>query len=135
MGGLDIHILRRGKAYARLAGQTRLETGDSDGGFGGKGRRPRRRDYFLEGEALCREGRLNTTAAMSPGKLVTVTLCSLESIHGSSSGIGGRCRGSVAIHSSSSSSSSQKQSDQGVCGASKKGKAFNLYFEPLLILS
>ena len=103
MGGLDIHILRRGKAYARQAGHDRLETGGSatgagagagGGGIGGGGR-SRRRDYFLEGEALCREGRLNTTAAMSPGKLVTVSLFKLEGLHGGGGG-GGR-RGSVTL--------------------------------------
>jgi CRP-like cAMP-binding protein len=68
-----IHILRRGKVY------TRYYSGDGNGG-GGNGIGSSTRDYFQEGEALCHEERLHTTNAISPGKLVQITLGSLQSV-------------------------------------------------------
>lgn len=108
MGGLDIHVLRRGMAYARLAGSM-------DEGHG------RRRDYFQEGEALCREGRLNTTAAMSPGKLVSVTLRSLHTVS-SGNGGGGWRRGSVNF---SGSTGSLNSTDQRKATGGSEGKKGN----------
>ena len=60
VGGLDVHVLRRGKAYSRVAGLKSLSS---------------KRDYYQIGEALCREGRLSHS---TPGKLVHVRLMSLE---------------------------------------------------------
>ena len=64
IGGMDVHILRRGKAFARLADE-KYSSHNSG----------RRRNYYQIGEALCRQGQLTGN---SPGKLVTVTLRSLE---------------------------------------------------------
>lgn len=104
VGGSDIHILRRGRAFARIAGH---DSGSIDNNSG-----KTRRDYFQEGEALCREGRLNTTAAMSPGKLVSVTLRSLEGIH-ITGGSGGARSGSVAYNCNVNQNNGTKMTGNG----------------------
>lgn len=68
MGDSNVHILRRGKAYARI----------NDG--------TQRRDYYQAGEALCRDGRLNTVVeATSPGKIINVTVDSVHIMESDSS--------------------------------------------------
>lgn len=66
MGDIDIYILRKGKVYTRYFGIDEFEIPH--------------RDYFQEGEVLSYEGRLFTTNTISPGKLVNITINSLQEV-------------------------------------------------------
>lgn len=61
----DIHVLRQGRAYARY--------------FRAQDSNPQK-DYFQEGEALCREGRLNTSSFAASGKYIKVLLRSVNEL-------------------------------------------------------
>jgi hypothetical protein len=61
----DIHILRRGRAYARYFSVHHSSA---------------QKDYFQEGEALCREGRVNTSSSAASGKYIKVLLRSVTDL-------------------------------------------------------
>lgn len=79
-GDSDIHVLRRGRAFMAL----------NNG-----------RDYFQEGDAICREGRINTATVFSPSKFVTVNIASFLASNAKSSVQNSR-RGSLSRFGGSS---------------------------------
>ena len=80
-GDSDVHVLRRGRAFAAI------NCG---------------RDYFVEGDAICREGRINTATVFSPSKLVTINIVNFLANTTKGTSVNASRRGSISRFGSSS---------------------------------